>query len=103
MEGVANMTKKFPKVNSAGARGAKEVARQQLGQTVGIASATNPSIAILAKLGSIAVHADEATAPGGHPFDAEALRALATDPDVQAWLREFEKQYPSILPRKRSK
>ena len=33
-----------------------------------------PSTTLLMKLGSIVVHADEATEPGGHSFDIGAMR-----------------------------
>lgn len=46
-----------------------------------------PLPALLAKLGSIIIHAEEAASPGGHPFDAEAVKALMADVEVQDWLR----------------
>jgi len=56
-----------------------------------------PSLQLLSKLGSIVVHADEATSPGSHEFDRVDLRALIDDPDVQDWL----KQMGPLVPRKR--
>lgn len=49
-----------------------------------------PPIALLVKLGSIVVHVDEALSNHGHPFDIEALKALAADRDVQAWLAAMD-------------
>lgn len=46
----------------------------------------SPPVELLCKLGSIAVHADELSSPGGHEFDHHALRALLNDPQVSGWL-----------------
>ena len=46
-----------------------------------------PSLALLVKLGSIVVHADEFTKPGGHEFDMIAMRRLIDDPEVKAWVK----------------
>lgn len=56
-----------------------------------------PSLSLLVKLGSIAVHADEMLSPTGHDFDRLALRSLLTDPEVVAWTE----QMGEFLPRKR--
>lgn len=45
-----------------------------------------PSVALLAKLGSIAGHTEEMMGPGGHAFDRAALDSLLEDPEVRAWL-----------------
>ena len=50
-----------------------------------------PSAALLVKLGSIAVHADEALSPAGHEFDKIALEQLLRDPDVMAWREAMTK------------
>lgn len=42
----------------------------------------NPPPALLCKLASIAVHADEFTSPDGHQFDLDALKSALADPDV---------------------
>ena len=42
--------------------------------------------ALLAKLGSIVVHADEACSDSAHSFDVEALKALIAQPDVQDFI-----------------
>ncbi len=52
-----------------------------------------------AKIGSILVHADEATASKGHPFDVVAIRSLIDDPEVQAFLGLLRKY--ALLPVKR--
>jgi len=57
-----------------------------------------PSVSLLCKLGSIIVHADEMTEPGGHEFDHAALRTLLADPEVKAWIKGMG----AMLPLKRS-
>jgi len=56
-------------------------------------------IGLLAKLGSLAVHVEEAIGPRGHPFDIEACRGLVADPEVQALLSRLAKM--SLLPVRR--
>lgn len=51
------------------------------------ADTLRPSPALLAKLGSIIIHSEEATSPGGHSFDVEAVKVLMIDVEVQDWLR----------------
>jgi hypothetical protein len=51
-----------------------------------------PSLSLLCKLGSIIVHADEATKPCdlmsvAHHFDIIALRTLLDDPEVKDWIK----------------
>jgi hypothetical protein len=46
-----------------------------------------PRAALLVKLGSIAVHADEFTSPDG--FDLTAMRGLLNDPEVIEWLAKM--------------
>ena len=46
-----------------------------------------PSVALLSKLGSIAVHVQEAMSKKGHPLDVEALRGLVHDSEVVAWIK----------------
>ena len=50
----------------------------------------NPTPAMLVKLGSIVVHADEMLSPTGHAFDRVALTTLLADAEVRAWLAEME-------------
>lgn len=57
-----------------------------------------PSLSLLAKLGSVAVHADELLSPNGHAFDRSALQQLLRDPEVMAWIKDMG----PLLPRKRS-
>jgi hypothetical protein len=45
-----------------------------------------PDTRLVPILGSIVAYADELSAPGGHPFNAEAIRALCQNPEVQEWL-----------------
>lgn len=59
-----------------------------------------PSVSLLAKIGSIVVHADELTSDGGHEFDAAALRDLLRDPDVTAWLDAMSQA--ALVPKKRA-
>lgn len=60
----------------------------------------HPSPQLLVKLGSIAVHADEALSDDGHPFDIDAVKHLLSDPEVQTWIWDMQKQ--ALLPLKRS-
>ena len=57
------------------------------------------TLTLLVKLASIAVHADEATSPGGHAYDVAALRSLLADPEVVAALIAMDSQ--GLLPAKR--
>jgi hypothetical protein len=58
-----------------------------------------PSTSLLCKLGSVVVHIDEATGPGGHPFDKRTLEALLVDPEVVGWLAAMRKL--ALVPEKR--
>lgn len=58
-----------------------------------------PSAALLCKLGSIAVHADELLSPDGHQFDRVALAALMADAEVKEWLTAMDGA--AMLPKKR--
>lgn len=61
-------------------------------------AAYKPSIALLAKLGSIVVHAEEMMEPGGHAVDRAALQTLLADPEVKRWIDGMG----VLLPLKRS-
>lgn len=50
-------------------------------------------------LASIAVHAEEATEPGAHYFDIDAIRGLIGNPSYKAFMGKID---PVLLPRKRS-
>lgn len=58
-----------------------------------------PPIALLVKLGSIVVHADEAVSDGSHQFDTAAIKSLVSDREVQAWLASMDAA--SFLPVRR--
>jgi hypothetical protein len=59
-----------------------------------------PPLRLLVKLGSIVVHADEATTPNAdHPLDVSAIRALLADDEVQRWLAQMHEE--ALLPVKR--
>lgn len=47
---------------------------------------TKPSDALLCKLASVVVHADEMLGPDAHAFDLTALQQLLLDPDVRGWI-----------------
>jgi hypothetical protein len=53
------------------------------------ARAQAPSLSLLCKLGSIVVHVDEYTSPGGHPIDFQVIRAILDDPEVQTWIKKM--------------
>lgn len=57
-----------------------------------------PSPALLCKLGSILVHAEELTSPTGHPFDHQAFMS-AWDAEVIEWMEQMRKM--AFLPVKR--
>jgi vacuolar-type H+-ATPase subunit C/Vma6 len=59
----------------------------------------NPNAALLVKLGSIAVHAEEITSPNGHDFDKAALDALLANEDVIEWREAMDAL--GLLPVKR--
>lgn len=59
----------------------------------------SPSAGLLAKLGSIAVHAEEFLSPTSHAFDKHALESLLNDVEVKAWLAAMDKL--AMLPKKR--
>jgi hypothetical protein len=48
-----------------------------------------PSVSVLCKLGSIAVHTRELLSAGGHPFDKAALETLLEDKQVKMWLESM--------------
>ena len=58
-----------------------------------------PSPALLCKLGSIIVHADELAHPGGHAFDLIAWNQLLGDPEVAAWIKAMDGM--AMIPKKR--
>lgn len=58
-----------------------------------------PSAALLCKLGSIAVHADEMLSADGHDFDRVVLQQLIADPEVADWIMQMNAL--AMVPRKR--
>ena len=58
-----------------------------------------PSMSLLAKLGSIVVHVEEAMSSKQHKFDILALQQGIVDPEVVAWLGEMRKL--ALIPEKR--
>jgi hypothetical protein len=65
-----------------------------------MADPLKPSITLLVKLGSIAVHVEEILNPKkGHYFDRYALQTLWDDPEVKEWLAQMNKM--AMIPVKR--
>lgn len=60
----------------------------------------NPSPALLCKLASVAVHADEYHSADGHELDLVALRSALADAEVKAWIEAMTSL--AMAPRKRS-
>ena len=56
----------------------------------------SPTLAV--KLGSLVVHADEASGHDGHDFDMAAIRTLVDDYEVSEWIDDFDS---ALLPVKR--
>lgn len=50
---------------------------------------TKVTPALLVKLCSIAVHAEELTSGDGHPFDSESIKSLCGDADVVKWISQM--------------
>ena len=59
-----------------------------------------PGAALLCKLASIAVHADEMLSDDGHSFDRAALLSAINDPEVVAWIKQMTDA--ALAPRKRA-
>lgn len=58
-----------------------------------------PSLSLLVKLGSIAVHVEEMLSPKGHDFDKTAIDSLLTDAEVIEWRKAMDNM--AMLPVKR--
>lgn len=58
-----------------------------------------PTVSLLVKLGSIAVHIEELQSDDGHAFDRIAVQSLLNDPEVVEWVRHMDKA--GFLPKKR--
>lgn len=53
-----------------------------------------PSVALLSKLGSVVVHAQELFGPQGHHFDRMAMKTLLDDQEVNAWIKAMHVYLP---------
>jgi hypothetical protein len=60
-----------------------------------------PSAALLCKIVSVVVHADEMREPGAHDFDRVALNTAIDQPDVKEWIEAMTKA--GYAPVKRSR
>jgi hypothetical protein len=49
-------------------------------------SPTTPSVALLSKIGSALIHAQEFISEDRHEFDMAAFNQLMNDPEVRAWI-----------------
>lgn len=58
-----------------------------------------PSAALLCKLGSAIVHADEFLSSKGHQYDRAAFVQCLADPEVQKWIKQMADM--AMLPVKR--
>lgn len=58
-----------------------------------------PTVPLLVKLGSLAVHIEEMLSPTGHEYDRAAIDTILTDLEVAAWLAAMGKM--GFLPVKR--
>lgn len=52
----------------------------------------NPSMAVLAKLGSLVVHSQEARTHEGHTMDVLAITSILSDPEVEAWVKAMQEK-----------
>jgi len=68
-----------------------EIADRDLKHKQSIDSIMHPSLSLLCKLGSIAVHAEEFLSDRGHHFDLSALQQLLKDAEVAAWMDGMQK------------
>ena len=56
--------------------------------------ALKPSLTLLSKLGSIAIHAEEMLSPTGLYVDRISLEGLLQDAEVVSWLKEMKVYLP---------
>lgn len=68
-------------------------------ERIDVSDPLKPSVSLLVKIGSIAVHADEILSPSAHSFDRHALQTLFDDEEVKTWLGQMNKM--AMLPVKR--
>lgn len=53
-----------------------------------------PSLALLSKIGSIVVHADETLSSDGRRLDKDVVLRLINDPEVQEWIKRMGAYLP---------
>ena len=58
-----------------------------------------PELALLVKLGSIAIHLDEMLSDKMHEYDQITLQGLLQDKEVIDWLEEMDRL--ALIPKKR--
>lgn len=58
-----------------------------------------PDASLLCKLGSLAVHVEEALSTTGHALDVSACKGIIADPEVRYWLSGMDEL--ALLPVKR--
>lgn len=58
-----------------------------------------PTVNVLCKLGSLAVHVEEALSRKRHVLDIAAMQGLLADKELQEWLKQMAKL--ALLPVKR--
>lgn len=63
------------------------------------ANPLKPTVSLIVKLGSIAVHVEEMLSPKGHTFDRAALQTLLDDAEVKDWIAQMNAM--AMLPVKR--
>lgn len=59
----------------------------------------SPPVQLIAKVGSILVHVDEALSDDGHRFDWATVRSMLADREVQQWLAALQSH--ALVPVKR--
>lgn len=70
-------------------------------EQTGIVDTFAPPIQLIAKVGSILVHVDEALSDDGHHFDWAAIRSMLADREVQRWIVGLQSH--ALVPVKRKK
>jgi len=58
-----------------------------------------PSVSVLSKLGSLAVHCEEMLSAKGHMFDRHAIAGILLDGELKEWLVQMDQR--ALLPVKR--
>lgn len=64
-----------------------------------MADMLKPSPALLAKIGSAIVHAQELLSDDGHAFDRTALNACLADAEVKEWIAQMDAA--AMVPKRR--